>query len=302
MAKRHGIAISSSGDVQLHLGIWQVFDPWIDGGLVWAQGHQGRHPEERPLYIEFHFRRVVARLAISLERLFIQLREYDRHLKEGGVYSPTPHSYWDIQEEAGMAADSVFHYFNLFVEDIARIIPYALDDESLSVDEAKSSIFNELKKRIKLKQDVPSEIANLFNSLEDPQSWWSLALLRGTGMRQRLEHSTSLLTLTTSAKPEDPNMTPDVRLVNIGRSDEAIDFEKALKQIMTNLCDWLDKLEALLLKNLVESLKSKDVSWSPFDKPVPSVYFPSLRVNNFDTNGFYLPICKEYENLSKKAG
>ena len=69
----------------------------------------------RPLTIEFHFRRVVHRLIRSLGRLYRHFREWDRFIKEGGLASGHPELVFEIPEEAGIAADSVFHYLNLFI-------------------------------------------------------------------------------------------------------------------------------------------------------------------------------------------
>jgi len=73
---RHGVLLDPENQHQLKLGIWQVFDPWINPQLQLLQLLQGYNLPKltRPLAIEFHFRRVVRRLAHSLA-------QFDLHVK-----------------------------------------------------------------------------------------------------------------------------------------------------------------------------------------------------------------------------
>jgi hypothetical protein len=61
-----------------------------------------------------------------LARLYQRVREWDHFLAAGGLASPQPQLALEIPEEGGIAADSVFHYLNLFMDDVARIIPLVL--------------------------------------------------------------------------------------------------------------------------------------------------------------------------------
>ncbi len=125
MPRRHGVLFSGEESPRCRFGIWQVFDPWVDPCLLWRQGHAST-PISRPLTIEFHFRRVVQRLVRSLGRLYQSVREWDRFLEAGAIAGPNPALVFEIPEEAGIAADSVFHYLNLFIDDLARIVPFVV--------------------------------------------------------------------------------------------------------------------------------------------------------------------------------
>ena len=192
MPNRHGALVRSKDGPRCRLGIWQVFDPWVHPNLLAMQGHNIRHPEDRPLHIEYHFRRVVIRLVRSLGRLYQYARQYDRFLEAGGLAGPDPVLVFEIPEEAGIAADSVFHYLTLFIDDLARIIPFVLIEDG---DEHKEPDgFGELKKQlIEGRLQASQAVIDLFVALDQDNSWWSLGFKRGIGMRQRLTHYTDLV-------------------------------------------------------------------------------------------------------------
>ncbi len=129
MPSRHGAILQGKDGPQCKLGIQQIFDPWIAPELLLAQGHNIRHPEGRPLDIHLHFRRVVIRLLLSLGRFYQGARQYDQFLEAGALAGPNPGLVFEIPEAAGIAADSIFHYLTLFIDDLARMIPFVLIED-----------------------------------------------------------------------------------------------------------------------------------------------------------------------------
>jgi hypothetical protein len=257
----------------LKLGIWQVFDPWIRPELQALQGITVP-TTSRPLFIEFHFRRVVYRLVRSLARLYLQVREWDEFLEAGGLTSAHPERVFEIPEEGGIAADSVFHYLNLFIDDLARMIPIVLvfDPDNASAPEG----FNHLKTMLKKGQiEAPVRLRDLFAELDNPDSWWTSGFKWGVGMRQRLTHYTDMVYFAVSAKSGAEKMTGDVSLIGIGGGFKVSGFEEALAELLRKLCEWLEQLEHLLLPHLSQKLMEKGVHWDPLAGGCPTVKLPT---------------------------
>lgn len=291
MPQRHGALVSDINGPQFRLGIWQVFDPWIKPELLVQQGYKIRHPEKRPQLIEYHFRQVVYRLVRSLGRLHQHAREYDRFLEAGALAGPNPVLAFEIPEEAGIAADSVFHYLTLFIDDLARIIHYVLTEEGNQLKEPDG--FSRLMKQVNKKQLPASQtVRTLFAELKQDNSWWCLGFKRSVGMRQRLTHYTSLVCFGASTKAGDTKMTSDISLITIGCPNSVVNFESALEELLTGLCEWLDRLDPALRSRLSEKLAKKGVAWKPFDEPIPAVNLPGLDDARLDAPHYlYLPVC-----------
>ena len=291
MPKRHGALVRNKKGPQYILGIWQVFHPWVNPGLLNLQGHNIRHPQDRPHIIEYHFRRVVIRLVRSLGCLHQHAREYDRFLEAGGLAGPHPEMAFDIPEEAGIAADSVFHYLTLFIDDLARIIPYVLTEEGGEPNEPDG--FTQLKNHwINEQRPASQPVKDLFEMLDQPDSWWSLGFKRRVGMRQRLTHYTDLVYFSSSTKAGDTMMTSDISLISIGGTASVANFENVLQNLLTNLCEWLDKLDQRLLAHLSERLKRKGIPWNPLSEAIPAVWLPEPDDARLDASHYlYLPVC-----------
>lgn len=293
MTTRHGAFVRSKDGPQFRLGIWQVFDPWVHPHLLVLQGHNVGHPEERPLLIEYHFRRVVRRLVRSLGRLYQHAREYDQFLEAGGLAGPHPVQAFEIPEEAGIAADSVFHYLTLFIDDLARIIPFVLTEEG--DDPGEPDGFGKFKKQlIEGRLQASQSVTDLFVALDKDDSWWSLGFKRGIGMRQRLTHYTDLVYFRGSTKAGDTKMKSDISLITIGGPVRVVDFESALQNLLTDLCEWLDQLDQVLLTQLSERLAKQGVHWKPFDEPIPAIKLPEPENARLDGSHYlYLPECSQ---------
>ena len=291
MPKRHCALVEGKDGPQCRLGIWKAFHPWIEPHLLVLQGYNIRHAEERPQLIEYHFRQVVHRLVRSLGRLHQHAREYDRFLEAGALAGPNPALAFKIPEEAGIAADSVFHYLTLFIDDLARLIPYVLTEEGDEPEEPDG--FNGLKKQL-IEGQLPASqtVRDLFAALDQKESWWSLGFKRGVGIRQRLTHYTDFVYFRGGSKAGETKMTSDISLITIGGPVRVANFESALQNLLAGLCEWLDQLDRALLSHLSERLAKKGVSWKPFDQPIPAVKLTGSDDARIDAPHYlYFPVC-----------
>ena len=289
MVKRHGVLLSAAGQPRWRLGIWQIFDPWVNPQLQLLQGYNVTRVT-RPLTIEFHFRRVVQRLVRSLARLYQRVREWDHFLEAGGLSSAHPELTFEIPEEGGIAADSVLHYLNLFIDDLARVVPLILMDDGTEVEEPDG--FGMLKRMLN-DGNVPASpsLRELFDELDHDDSWWSYGFKRGVGIRQRLTHYTDVVYFKGSTKSGDHRMTGDVSLISVGGSVHFPDFESTLQELFGKLCEWLERLDQLLLRHLSEKLAVKGVSWDPLTGECPAVALPPEEGVRLDASHYlYLPV------------
>jgi hypothetical protein len=289
LVKRHGVLLSATSQPRWRLGVWQIFGPWVDPYLQWLQGYT-LPKVTRPLTIEFHFRRVVQRLVRSLARLYQRVREWDHFLEAGGLASAHPELAFDIPEEGGMAADSVLHYLNLFIDDLARVVPFILAEDRTEVEEPDG--FGKLKRMLN-DGDVPASpsLRERLDELDHYDSWWSHGFKRGAGIRQRLTHYTDVVYFQGSTKPGDHRMTGDVSLISVGGPVHLPDFESALQDLFGKLCEWLERLDLLLLRHLSEKLAAKGVSWDPNTGECPAVALPPEEGVRPDASHYlYLPV------------
>lgn len=289
MTKRHGVLFNAASQPRWRVGVWQIFDPWVDPHLQVLQGYTT--PKiTRPVTIEFHFRRVVQRLVRSLARLDQQFREWDHFLEAGSLASAHPELAFDIPEEGGIAADSVFHYLNLFIDDLARVVPLILAHDGTKATEPDGFVM--LKKMLNNgKIQAPAPLRELFADLDRDDSWWTHGFKPCAGIRQRLTHYTDVVYFHGSAKLGDSRMTGDGSLISVGGPVHASEFERGLQELFGKFCEWLEQLDLLLLRHLSEKLAAKGVSWDPFSGECPAVALPLQEGVRLDASHYlYLPV------------
>ncbi|MCH7909663.1 MAG: hypothetical protein IIB38_08610 [Candidatus Hydrogenedentes bacterium] len=179
----------------------------------------------------------------------------------------------------------------MFIDDLARIIPYILTEDGDEPEEPDS--FSALKRRMnKGKLPALQAVNDLFSVLDQDDSWWSLGFKPRVGMRQRLTHYTDLVYFAGSAKGGYTGMNSDISLTAIGGPVRVVDFESALQNLLTSLFEWLDQLDQALLAHLSERLAGKGILWNPFDEPIPVVKLPDLDNTRPNASHYlYLPMC-----------
>ena len=272
MPKRHGFFRDEEGERLCSMGIWRIFDPFTVGPycrLSQKQGQQDR-AVEKPMYIEFHFRKILYRLFHSLDLLQKGVRSWSGFLEAGSIAGPNPTLVFTIPLQAGIAAYSVFHYLNMFIDDIAKAVPFALFIRPSEVQEVES--FSDLKAKIRDSQiPVSPQLRALFEELDRDFSWWCLGFQFKRGIRQRLVHYTDILDFSGSAKEDHGKMVAEVRLVSVGEGIRVQDFEKTLRELLYGLCEWLDKLEEVLIGILDDKMAEEKIAWDWQNSQCPKV-------------------------------
>lgn len=292
MKRRHEVICEAGKLPAWKVGIWQVFDPWTDPHLQVLQGHNVP-TFSRPAQIEFHFRRVVRRLVLSLSRLSRQICEWECFLKAGALASDNPGLAFDIPEEGGMAADSVFFYLNIFLDDVARVIPFVLAEDESSVVEPDG--FGELRQMVNDGRLITQpEFKSLFEELSDEHSWWSKGFKRGVGIRQRLTHYTDIVYFSGSTKLDDQVMTGNISFGGIGGPVHTSDFELEMQVMFRNLCEWLERLDQQLMQRQTAKLVPKGIVCDPTPNKCPAIDLPNNEdVRKSACHHLYLPIFRD---------
>jgi hypothetical protein len=153
---------------------------------------------------------------------------------------------------------------------LARVIPLILAYDGTEAKEPDG--FGMLKRMLNDGEvQAPAPLHELFAELDRDDSWWIHGFKRDTGIRQRLTHYTDVVYFQGSTKPGDPRMTSDVSLISVGGPVHVPEFEGALQELFGKLCQWLERLDLLLLRHLSEKLAAKGVSWDPFTGECPAV-------------------------------
>ena len=249
-----------------------------------------------PTSLAFHFRRALELLFYCLDGFQQKHTAFDKFLEEGGIAGPNPRAFYEIQTEANAFAQGVLSNLNIILDDIARIIPFVLFALPTKSQKSKQGFIQLKKYRLPEYPDasIVPQLKALFDELDDESSWLESSIGFGTGMRQRLSHYTDWIILSGSTPPGEDRMRSNFDLVSIGTSEYKVDFPSALKTLLHALCDWLDRLDSLLVEHLCVRAKLEGFEWQPPEE-CPGYFLPVVRsatereIPNVDY--LYLPLC-----------
>ena len=311
MPRRHGLFRSEGKTPVCLMGILQIFDALANGPFRVGIRKQ-KYLDNRGIIdkikdpivqIDFHFRKVLLRLLYSLDvfqRRFIVYGEY-LNTWDSKVIDPFVGN--NLSCETGIAADSILTYLNMFIDDIARVIFFVMSEEPPEKLQNDISSFGELKGKILEKSAFPI-CRPLFNELNKKESWWFLGFKREEGMRQRIVHYTDLIQFQGSKDPADEKVHPQAVLFGIGRPDRSVDFENELRKALHGLCEWLDRLEQILLDELRKKATKEKLNWNAAHE-CRRIYVPVEHNTIFreipETDFLYLPICDNSASLKCKV-
>jgi hypothetical protein len=288
MPKRHGIFKSIPGGLPkgtrltaeqvpaFRYGISQVFEALRTGTFL-PMSDRGKVAN-----LQHHFGKVCHRFVYSLQHLNRLMQQmaasFDRE--------PLALDLQQIYLEAGCQADHVLTYLNTIVDDIAQVIVLAT---GVTHPKQRTESMGDLKHPAVIELPALAPVHSLLNELNNPGTWWELAFKPHHGARQLLIHNHYVVTFQGAQSPGGP-MEAKAKLISAYQK-HAIDgdFFRLLRDILTSLCDWLDRLEGALVKHL-HTLNS---GWKPMSQ-CPSIFlglgFPMSGVN-YHPLYFPLPLC-----------
>lgn len=238
---------------------------------------------------ELHSRHVSDSLLHSLDVFQSRLDELKKWYNAKGFAGPRPFLGTLLQLEAGIAASSIFHFLNLFLDDVARIVLLVL---RLRPHISFGKLVNKVGKG---KIRTPRGLKHVFDELRDQNSWWNVGFKFGEGIRQRLVHYTDMVTITASRRPERTRFRTTTFLYAMDRSVPTRDLEAEISRILLGLCEWLDRVEGALKDMLADEARKKGIQWNP-RKDCPRFRIPVEITTKWrkipDKNFLYLPKCE----------
>jgi hypothetical protein len=291
MPLRHGLFRQQTGPLLVRMGIagiysrvqMQVFESPLNDqdSAAYAERaelamHQRRHTQE-----------VAYRLLESLHFLQHHIDCLEEHINTHEFPAPDQGS---LSRRAGISADSVLQYLGMFLDAVGRTIPMVV------LDDPKDHKIDSLNKAITAAEQQKAfvKVKQVCSELRLPDSWWRLGFQRTSGLRQRITHYSDLISFIGRGGNGRMNAVPYVHTAGHLSLMSDINFIESLSTILAGMCDWLDRLEAVLDEILVEREKRMGAQLVEF--PVskflaPSVEFGELRSDRSDY--LYLPICAD---------
>jgi|CXWL01.1.fsa_nt_gi hypothetical protein len=261
MPKRHGLNLNHEIPT-IEFGILEISKavglypfnpkvtviPGIPGAASRYSNHFEQTAEKRMFYVlhsaQFHFNEYAKCLTD-----FTQKKNREKS---------TYHTYY-----ASIAVESFFYYWNVLIDDLARIIPYAMESEpeifgSKGIDGFR---FSHLKKKI-LDGNVYPHLKHLFEQLPSDFSWWSLGFSFEKGFRHRFTHYPDSFNL--NAEIDEHGLctaSPHVWQFNDQGLQVDADFDYLMFGTLKLFFEWLDKLEEALRIHLRSRAKSENITW-----------------------------------------
>jgi hypothetical protein len=284
---KSGVTLNREQAGGFYYGIWQVFEALRAGPFL-----TGAQDRERAARLLTHFTQVVGRFLYSLQHLNTLMQRTAESYSEP-VNSP---ALVGIHLEAGCHADHVLTYLNTIVDDIAQLIILAT---GVTPKQRIESMGN-LKKPDVLNLPDLAPVAVCLKHLNTARSWWDLAFRPRHGARQLLIHNQFIVTFQ-GTQAEGMPIEAQAHLVS-AYQQHALggDFFALLREILLDLCNWLDALEG----DLVAHLSMKDSTWKPL------AYCPSILLGLgvpatgvvYHPQYYPLPLCDQADPLPWEFG
>lgn len=255
-------------------GISQVFEALRTGPFL------PMSDRAKAANLQQHFGEVCRRFLYSLQHL----NELMQRMAARFELEPFDPGLQQIDLEAGCQADHVLTYLNTIVDDIAQVIVLAT---GVKPQKQRTGSMGELKHPGVI--GLPPPIQNLLSELDKRGGWWELAFKPHHGARQLLIHNQYVVTFH-GAQTLGGAMEARASLISAYQQCAiGNDFFKLLRDILTSLCDWLDRLEDALLNHL----QTRAPSWKPISQ-CPAILlglgFPASGVT-YHPMYFPLPLC-----------
>jgi hypothetical protein len=161
---------------------------------------------------------------------------------------------------AGIAADSIFYYFGIFVDDIGDIILLAYGDKPDNYARKLDS-FNAVKTQI-AKQPKYSALRPFFNALG---SWYDLGLKPLNGVRQRITHFEDIIVFG-AGKVRENEPWKAVAFIHAFHDTQKPagpdDIVEIIKEMFAALFEWLDPVYEVLLSKMKARNLVDEAEWT----------------------------------------
>ncbi len=237
--------------------------------------------------ITMHFNGVLDRLLHSLDMLQCCMSEYADFYEQGGVGEGRSFRGTDLN--ACIYAESIYSYFNMLTDDLARLVPLIFAKDGVIVQEFSGGTKSGL---LQQKRHFP-EIEPLLN-IDNEHSWWHLAFKREKGVRQRIIHYPDLVWFSGTQR-QGESVKMEAHISNPERRS-TIDYFVTLRRILTNFCNWLDGFEDVLIQKVQSRSIAEGFVWAPLEicpkvhLPVEKLVATSRKIP--DQDFLYLPVCE----------
>ncbi len=272
-----GARITASEAMVFRYGIMQIFEALKVGPFLADASER-----QRAAQLEHHFREVCSRFVFALQHVNGLMQELVNTYED----ETRRHETMSLHFQAECHADHILTYLNTLLDDVAIVTAlatgYVSSDPIDNVGKLRSP---------KIRNDTSLVVVKpLLDDLDRPGSWWELAFQKGKGARQLLVHNQHLVGFQLSSSPGGPlEATAVVKSPFSQKTFACVDFFGLLNQVLCDLFDWLDRLEA----TLASYLSNKNNGWSP-RKTCWSFLLPigyPLGNTRFDPAYFPLPLC-----------
>ena len=299
MPKNHGIycktpaapvpgsRVSPGDAMRFRYGINGIFEALRIGNFLPS-------PDERrkAAQLEAHFRTLCQRFVYGLQEL-------------NGLMQALLDCYGDdlrpsndvmrIHFHAECLADHTLTYLNTLVDDVATMIALATAYVPANPRNVIDSM-GKLRSSDLRGDPVFGPIKHLLDETDTPSSWWDLGFAKGSGARQLMIHNHHLVGFQLSRVPGQPaQVTSHVMSHFAVRTFAISDYFGVLRDILSGLFGWLDRLEIAL----VSVLQAKDPGWSPpsliWSFLLPVGYPPGTTI--YQREYFPIPTCDGSDDL-----
>lgn len=271
-----GQKLSPAEAMVFRCGILQIFEGLRTGPFLTSSDEQ-----QRASQLEYHIRTLFQRFIFSLQNINRLMHELVACYGDDG----SPPRTMAIQFEAECQADHVLTYLNTMVDDVAQVIILAT---GATHPNRRIESMGDLKHPTVVHLSALTPVKTLLLELDQAVSWWDLAFKPKKGARQLLIHNQHLVQFQGASLPGEPFKAQAFLISPFSRSPFH-DFFSLLRDILSGLFGWLDRLEIALTGHLC----TRSSGWSP--KPTCPVFFLPIGFplgdTRFDADYFALPLC-----------
>lgn len=268
-------------------GILRIFDALKTGPFLADPDEQ-----QRAAQLEHHFRTLCQRFVFTLQQLNGLMHELVLCASPG---QPLPLVTMSLNFKAECLADHVLTYLNTIVDDVSIVAALATGFIPSKPSRAIDSM-GKLRRLESRDEPAFAPIKPMLAETDTPGSWWDLGFTTGTGARQLMIHNQHLVGFQLSSALNGSMEVRSVVMSPFAQHTFACgDFFGLLRDILSGLFGWLDRLESAL----VSHLQAKGVGWLP-GPTCPCFLLPvgyPAGTTWYDRDYFPIPLCDGSDEL-----